>query len=604
MRTWKKAFSAGLAAMLLASVTASAAFATKGAAATDSDQTDHLACTNAVIATLVTCSQVADGISTVTLTGDATDDAAGISLYISVSGATFISAAGDFVLGGGIVTDADPVNLLAADTITLRAPAAPGSAVVSVYEITTLTGIAALEGTLTITFTASSGLGVSVANSAVKIVAPGTCTVNGTGTGFTEAAVTSGPANPSNATVARLCILVNDGNGNPLANGTAVTGTITPIGGLQHVTPVPPALGVFGQTSGTTTLGGVASFNIFSTGLAGTATIAVSVTVGTTTTSFLPVTFIFTGPIATVTASNKVFALDKTAGATADVVEFTAKDAAGNFVPTVGATAVSSDVTILTVGSPVAQDFTGADTAAGRGKVTVDCVGVAGSATVKVTAATIASNLITVYCSDAAAVTVTVAFSATTINPGGSATLTLTAKDGGLRPVPDGTGAALIVSAGATTPVTTTTNGMATATYLAPFNTGVVTALGTVSGVTGSGSTTIGPVVPVTPVTGTNASALGVSHSATYSTATKVAALNTYQTFKISFGASAAGTTVGILVATKTGSTWSSFTRLTGRVADSTGTAWFSWRNAAASWISVRGDFAGNLSNAVQARWR
>ena len=130
----------------------------------------------------------------------------------------------------------------------------------------------------------------------------------------------------------------------------------------------------------------------------------------------------------------------------------------------------------------------------------------------------------------------TVAFSATTINPGGSATVTVTAKDAGLRPVADNTAAALIVSAGATTPVTVTTNGMATATYLAPFNTGVVTALGTVAGITGSGSTTIGPVVPVTPARAQRFGARCLA-CATYSTATKVAALNTYQTFKISFGA-------------------------------------------------------------------
>ena len=189
-----------------------------------------------------------------------------------------------------------------------------------------------------------------MANSAIKITA-GTCTVNAGGTGFTEAAITSGAATPSNTNVGTLCVLVNDGNGNPIANGTAVTGTITPIGGLQHAAPIPPALGVFGQTSGTTTLGGVATFAIFSTGLAGTATIAVSVTVGTTTTSFAPVTFIFTGPIATVTATNNVFAMLASAAlATTDVVRFTAKDAAGNFVPTTGATAVSSDTTILTVG--------------------------------------------------------------------------------------------------------------------------------------------------------------------------------------------------------------------------------------------------------------
>ena len=46
----------------------------------------------------------------------------------------------------------------------------------------------------------------------------------------------------------------------------------------------------------------------------------------------------------------------------------------------------------------------------------------------------------------------TVTFSAATIVPGGSATVTAEAKDAGGRPVADGTGALMVYSAGAATP--------------------------------------------------------------------------------------------------------------------------------------------------------
>jgi hypothetical protein len=122
---WKKAISAVTSAALLASLLATSAFAQVGTSG-QSDQTNVLDCSAAAVHTLATCSQVADGISTVTLSGDVTApgaprDLTGKSLYISASGATIIGVGGQFVLAGGIVTGPVAQVVAGTDTITLRA---------------------------------------------------------------------------------------------------------------------------------------------------------------------------------------------------------------------------------------------------------------------------------------------------------------------------------------------------------------------------------------------------------------------------------------------------------------------------------------------------
>lgn len=600
MRIWKKALSAGISVMLLASITASGAFAAKGTTG-QSDQTDWLACTNAVVHTLATCSQVADGISTVTLSGEG-GVLTGASLYVTATGANMIAGVNDFVLGGGIVTAADGATIDATDTITLRAPSAPGTATVSVYSIATATGIATLEGTLAITFTASSGLDVSAANSVVK-------TLDGCGLtsgAFNGTKVVSGSALPSNTQLGFLCVLVKDGNGSGVV-GAVVTGTITPVGGLEG--------DFFGQTTtDTTDANGVAVISIWSTGLSGNATIGTSATIGGKTTSFLPVSFGFTGPVASLQLNAKHVSI--AIGDDVDSMWFTAKDAAGNRVSTTGSTVVTTTLTGVGFENPengvLWTDWDGTETSPaatatnGGGYHDLVCPSTATSGTVAVKNGTILSNAVTFYCADVAD-SFTVAFDKTTVAPGGTATISATVKDENGFPVEDGTAVAMIVSSGATLATTTgTAGGVATWTFLAPFNTGVATALATVGGVTGSQSAqiNIGAVAPAV-TSGTNASSLGATKTGTYTTATKVAALGQYQTFKLSFGAGAAGTTVGVLVATKNADgTWGAFTRLTGRVADASGNAYFWWKTSSAAWISVRGDVGGTLTNAVQGRWR
>ena len=595
MGIWKKTLSAALAGALLASVAATTAFAALPSYTT----TAYLSCLAA--ANPSTCSQVADGISTVTLEGAATVPS-GDSLYITATGASIISVGGQFTLTGSAVTAPAGAALGSGDTITLRSPSAPGSAAVNVYTIDTATGVASLDGTLTITFTASSGLDVSAANSTVKTY--------GTSSGCTGTAVTSAPALPSNTYVGDLCVTVEDGNGNPV-NGAVVTATISPVGGVEG--------DFFGQTTTLTTgSNGVADISIWSTGIAGTAVISTSATFNSKTTSFAPVSFMFTGTPASLVFTQSGYSVAENTVGTTVVGTVNEKDASGNLIGcdaasangtwavTSGTTTVFADGTVaatansdgscnVSVPAPVAN-------ALGSSAFTLSYTPTSGTA--------IKAAPFTVYASGDVA-TVTVAFSAATITPGGTAKITVTAVDAGGRPVADtNTAPTMILSAGAATPLSGLSNGMATATYLAPFNTGTVTALATVStdvsastSVSGSGSANVGAVVPVTAAT--NASALGVTKTGPFTTTTKVAALGKYVTFKMSFGAAAAGQHVSILVASKSASgVWSTFAVKTARVADASGNVYFYWRSSSAAWLSIRGSLSGTMSNAVQARWR
>ena len=599
MGIWKKALSAGLTAAMLASVVATSAFATVGTA-TGADQTNYLNCTGAILTGPETCSQVADGISTVTLAGDP-DGATGSSLYIAVAGATPISATGKFTLAGSTITT--PVltaALGAADTITLRSPTAPGTAVVSVYTLSSGTGVASLEGTLTITFTASSGLDVSAANSTVK-----TLTSCAGTTAATSAASTAGD------TTDHVCVAVKDGNNNVVA-GATVTATITPVGNLHT------AAGTAQTISLTSDVNGLADFSIYASGLTGTAVISTSVTVGTKTTTLMPVSFTFTGAV----ASLQLMPIQTAIGLGNDVngVYFTAKDASGNLVSTSGSTVVVTTLTGVGLDNPVngaawtARDgaetspsATGTRFTAGSGYHDIVCPDTATSATIAVQNGTVVSNALTVYCSDVAA-SFGIAFDKTTVAPGGTATISATVKDANGFPVADGTAVNLVVSSGATLATTTgTKSGIATWTFLAPFNTGMVSAAATVAGVTGTqtASLSIGAVAPLPSTSGTNASALGVTKVGPYTTATKVAGLGKYVTFKMAFGSAAAGQHVSILVASKSASgVWSTFAVKTSRVADASGDVYFYWKSASASWLSVRGSLSGAMTNAVQARWR
>jgi hypothetical protein len=589
---WKKAISAVTSAALLASLLASAAVAQVGTSG-QSDQTNVLDCTAAAVHTLATCSQVADGISTVTLSGDVTPPRTetGKSLYITASGATIIGVAGQFVLAGGIVTGPAGQVVAVTDQIVVRAPSAAGSATVSVYEITTATGIATLEGTLTITFTASSGLEVSASNSVVKTL--DSCSLSSGA--FNGTKVTAAPALPSNTWVAYLCVLVKDGNGSAVP-GAVVSGTITPVGGLQG--------DFFGQTTTATTgADGVAWIDVYTTGLAGAATISTSATINSKTTAFTPVTFTFAGSLATITATSQVLTVYYN-GWSDHVVRFTGADAAGNKVFFAGSDTYSSDTSVFTIDHVDPYDGNGDIY---DGAVEVTCAKV-GSANVVVKQGSIASNAVKVYCSDWPD-SFTVAFDKTVVAPGGAATLTVNVLDENGQPAAaDGEDVDVVVSSGAISPSSTeVSDGAGVFTYLAPFNFGTATALVTVDGITGSKSASINIGAPAVVVPlGSTASTLGVAPpGGTWSTATKVAKVGSFITWRFAAGVANAGKTIGVFLQTKDANgVWSASTRFSARVADSSGNAYFSWKGTSAMWVSIRGGLGDARSTPpVQGRW-
>ncbi len=109
----------------------------------------------------------------------------------------------------------------------------------------------------------------------------------------------------------------------------------------------------------------------------------------------------------------------------------------------------------------------------------------------------------------------------------------------------------------------------------------------------------IGTPIPA----GNSATALGVTNVGPFSVSTKVPAVNKYVTYKFDFGPAAAGKTVDIYGATKTGTTWSAFTKVTSRVANASGVVYYYIRHSSATWRSYQAMVDGSSSPARQARW-
>jgi hypothetical protein len=103
----------------------------------------------------------------------------------------------------------------------------------------------------------------------------------------------------------------------------------------------------------------------------------------------------------------------------------------------------------------------------------------------------------------------------------------------------------------------------------------------------------------------TAASRLGVTQTGAFSTSTKVAKVTKYVTFRFDFGVAAAGKTIQILGATKTGNDWSAFANVTSRVANASGVVYYYIRQGAPTWKSYRAYWAaaGILTAGRQARW-
>ncbi len=602
MKIWKKALSAAVSAALIASLTASAAFATKAPTASGSDQTDVLDCGVALVVSvdLAICSQVADGISTVTLKGDDDAGSAAYSTYITATGATIIAVDGSFTLVGGIVTAPASADITdVTDTITLRAPSAPGSATITVYRISTATGFSSLEGTLTVTFTASSGLDVSKANSSVKTLEDCFLDINDA---FDGDKVVSGPATPHPEPVGFLCVLVSNGNGAGVEDAV-VTATITPVGAL--------AGDFFGQTTtATTDADGVVWIQIWNSGLAGTATIGTSATIGGKTTNFDPVTFKFTGDFTSMVVTQTTFAgSGVTTGDEPYDVKFSDvaatyqwKDSVSNIVDAgVATTFSSSDTTILTTA-------TGAY-ASSKGEIVVTCVK-PGTATVTAkktnVGGTVVSGSFSFACVDEAS-SAAVAFSATSVATGGSVDVIVSVVNAadGLSVVAVTNAGILIgdgVSAGVSA-VVAVSNGKATFKLIAPNAAGVATINAFVYGLTATNSINVG-AAPAPVTAGTNGTALGWNNAGPFSSTVKTATLGSVQTYQISFGAGAAGQSIGIYWRSKVGGVWGAYTLYTSKTADASGNVYFHVKKSAVASIYVYGRLSGVNSNAVAALWR
>jgi hypothetical protein len=527
------------------------------------------------------CSVVADGISTIVIAGQNTDVPTDQSLYLTISGATFTGTAGNFTLVNSTTVTSSATSITTSDTITVRAPTSPGSATITVYEVPTAGGNATLEGTFTVDFYAASALAVSEANSSVTL----------------DSTVLK--ADGSNH--ATLAVVVKNGHGDTITSNVSVTATITPIGlvnGLQ-------------QASDNTS---PYEFTIQGSGLAGVATLGISVTYGGVTTAFAPRTITFTGDLATITLTNVKYAIGQNVSTATHVAKVVAKDSAGNDLTTSTlcpslTVASSPALTGLTVAGSPAWDAT-------AGACFVDATTTASAAfgstsiTVSSTSPAVTSNAVTLYVSGDPD-SFTVAFDKTTVAPGGTATFTITVKDANGLPVPDATtttavtngGVLLVGSSGGVVMNSKTSNGVATYTLVAPNTTGVVTVTAVVDPLPNQ-SASITVAVPVT-VSATAGTALGVTTSGPFSTTTKVQALGGYVTWKFSFGAAGAGQTVEIWRAVKQADgTWSGFTLLTKRVANSNGDVFFYWRSSSATWISVRGKLGTTYTPALQARWK
>jgi hypothetical protein len=113
----------------------------------------------------------------------------------------------------------------------------------------------------------------------------------------------------------------------------------------------------------------------------------------------------------------------------------------------------------------------------------------------------------------------------------------------------------------------------------------------------------VSPAKVGTGVAGTATTRLGVTQIGAFTTSTKVAVTGKYVTYRFDFGAAAAGSSVQIWGATKTGNDWSAFGVVTTRIANASGVVYYYIRHNSATWRSYRALNAGAWTPARQARW-
>jgi len=418
---------------------------------------------------------------------------------------------------------------------------------------------------------------------------------------------------------------VKDNNGAVIPAGVSVEWAIT---GPAYFTG-----GTFNSTD--TTLAGAGYYDsptITSTGAGGSATI-------TTTVKYLGVSYAlaskvinFVGDPTKITASvvyNSIATGQTQYGIDDGAIEVTVQDANGFNISTgVVFTLVSpTPAAFWTLSGGASWSTTYTDWEVG-----VTCGSTAGANTAQIKA-TVGTKSVTT--TDAAKITcaspltdvdlgkLSVTTTGTTVAPNGQLPLSVTVLDKNGLPAPEAPAAYAIKVTGVTNGVGTVVaastgsntkrvvNGVAKFIYLAPANAGSATVTffvnggGFTGGITTPVNASVTIAIGAVLVSGTNGSHLGLSHSGAFTTATKIQTLNHYVTWRLSFGAAASGQSAAIWIATKrSDGTWGAFVKVTGRVVDSSGNAYFSWRSATRKWVSVKG-IAGSVGTpGTQARWR
>ena len=542
--------------------------------------------------------QVADGMSYISLAfGNAV--IAPSTLSISVTGGYFIGGVGVFDPAGqpyltyprtAILLNSTYSQLGSSDSLYLASSTA-GNAVVTVSYYTASTNSTTYDSIATYSFTAATIPTVSTSYSSTT-------------------APSSIPASPTGDTGKNITTFVANPNNVAITVGATVTWTLSPLG----------YFGSTGSNTASTTVNSAGTYtspDIFSTGTVGATTLTTSISYLGVTYTLPNATITFVGAPAKIVLSNSAYVLDDSAAADPNALLAVVTDAAGNAIKS-GITLSAGSYTpanIFTV-TPGAYSLTD-----GAWDISAVCSGTPGTATVTVTvpsgSSTITSNAATLVCADALGPTTqgtfTVSAKSPTVAPNGTDTISVNVKDDNGLPAPDGTsvsaytnGVGAVVS-GATNPnAATTSNGVATFTYLAPSNAASATVTVFVSNTsTGSAAVSLTIGTPAPAVSATGGSALGLATSG-FTATTKVAALNKYVTWQFSFGSAAAGQPIKIWLATKSGTTWSSFgTALTVRTADANGTVTFHWRFSTAKWVSVRAQLGTTniYTHAYQARW-
>jgi hypothetical protein len=468
----------------------------------------------------ITGGGLAGSANTVTVTG--TTNALGNRALVTVSGA------GATITSGGTIAVGGLSSVLPVGTTTSVVIATPTAGTVTVsefYETGAGTGIysGVADKTVTITVAGATNLAFSTVGS--------TSFLGATNVPATVDQVVAVPKS-TGTQVANIQLSLKNASGTAYA-GTDVTATVAG-----------PALIV---TNGTSTgignsrvagsiglTGGVGYVDISGDGTAGVATVTVSV--GAVVFSTETVTF--TGPLASLVATN-VTAVNAI-GANVGSVNVLAKDASGNPLP--GVTVFASSATTANATVPVSivtaaitgiASFTVTGVAAGTSVLTFGDL--ATSPTVSTTS-TVTVGLST-------GTTVTLAFDKASYAPGEKAVLTLTVKAAGGAAVADGTYTGLFTAdltssvavggaslAGSKSPVLT--NGMFAWTLYAPVTAGVFS----VNGTTGTAGLVVAAQGLAVAGTATVTGGTAVTDAATAAANAATAAVATLATTVASFG--------------------------------------------------------------------